>query len=116
MSNSKSFTKNKYGIPIVMCCASCQYNLGASSDTTRICNKGEGMVKPTSLCSQWIMRPALDNAGRGDGHIKKPHYIQYVKKRLDEIHRMDADVKIKIELIKGINKEYMEKYGSRYIE
>lgn len=79
LKKSTFTVKNKYGIDIVKCCASCIHNQGAKTEFTRECDAGEGEVKPSSYCTAWRMKPALDNAGRSTGRVKKKAWIEYVK-------------------------------------
>lgn len=106
----KKFITNKFGIQIVQCCASCVNNIGASgSEYTRICNAGEGIVKPSSWCGQWKMRQELDNAGLGGGEIKKRQYLEFFKnyEQPEDIDKKKTRAEIR--------KEYEDKYGSIYI-
>lgn len=70
--------KNKYGIKVVKCCASCIHNSGVASGDTRICDAGEGIVRTNSYCQGWAMHPRYDIAGKGGGKVKKLAYLQYL--------------------------------------
>ena len=71
--------KNSYGIPVKICCASCMHNQGMCTEFTRLCSKGSGKVKPSHSCIKWQLRPNLDKAGKGTGHIKKREYLNFVR-------------------------------------
>lgn len=99
--------KNKYGNDVVVCCASCRHNLGALSDRARACGNGQGAMKPSSFCKHWEMRPALDNAGKGDGKIKKKEYLDFFLEHPKTIE----GVRIPIDFIR---EEYEKKNGTIY--
>ena len=111
----KKTVKNKYGVDIVCCCASCLHNRGVSgNESTRVCDAGEGMVKPSSWCAQWKMRCLmsvppktgelnLDAAGKGGGMVKSAAYLKFA---------LNYDQSVGI---KQIRAEYERKYGSIYI-
>lgn len=100
-------TTNRHGITIVKCCASCAFNMGMSSEKTRICQIGEGIVKPSSYCGTWKMRKGLDNAGFGGGRVKKRKYL-YFALNFESSPEQPATVNEK-------RAAYMEKFGSIYI-
>lgn len=77
------YVRNHFGIVIKKCCASCIHKQlqGKGAAVTRICDAGEGIIKPSALCQDWQMIPTLDNAGKGDGRVKCPQYIQYLRSK-----------------------------------
>lgn len=93
--------KNRYGIPIVVCCASCSHNKGADTEKTRVCDFGT-KEKPNYRCLNWEMKRSLDNAGKGGGLIKKLAFLEYLRdyKTFKPIHE--------------IEKEWEAKHGSIY--
>ena len=111
MSKEKKFIANKFGLKITMCCASCQHNAGAVGDSElrRRCACGEGIVLLNSWCGRWEMRPALDNAGKGGGRVKKKHYLHYVFN-----YKKPDDPKSLVPL-SVIRNEYIEKFGEIYL-
>ena len=77
---SKEYVKNKYYISVVKCCASCSKHVATSVERVCICQiTGQKHPIDYLCCSGWEMNPALDNAGRGGGMVKKPSYIEYFK-------------------------------------
>ena len=103
------YVKNKYNISIKKCCASCQHHTDGSNDRKRKCNK-YATEHPADYCCNkgWeLMHPSdppkpgeinYDNAGRGDGFVKKPQYIKFV-----------------LEHGPGYADMYERRYGSRYM-
>jgi hypothetical protein len=92
MGKVKATCKNKNGVDIVMCCASCIHNAGLSSKTTlkRRCSDAGTEVPNDFLCAEWEMKPHMQNAGSGFGRVKKKEYLEYVlensgKESLDKI-------------------------------
>lgn len=73
----KAFYRNGYGVNIVMCCASCAHKV-FDKGGLRVCTKGEGTVRTSYLCSDWVLSPKLDNAGKGGGKVKKKDYLKFV--------------------------------------
>ncbi len=80
MEIPKIFTRNKYGISIVKCCASCKFK--QLDNRTRLCLAGEGAVPSSYVCSGWQMNPTYENVGKGDGSVKTSEYLHYALKRL----------------------------------
>lgn len=101
----KSFIKNQHGTAIVMCCASCRFNKGISNSTKerRICGLDSDEVLPFQLCSQWEMNPVLNNAGNGDGRVKRKEYIKFVAENAGRYS------------IHEIREEFEKKHGSRFL-
>ena len=96
----KVTVKNKYGVTVVCCCASCKHKL-FKDDKTRDCALGERGVKPSYLCSSWMMEPHLDEAGRGDGRIRRGEYLKFILKNGGKTD--------------GLIAFYESKYGSRFL-
>ena len=86
---TEEFEKNRFGIQIKKCCASCKHHTDGEKDNKRKCLRYGVEHSLDYLCAKgWeMMRPGnppkpgelnLDNAGKGDGRVKKPQYIKYV--------------------------------------
>lgn len=76
------YVRNQYGIAIKKCCASCAHKhiIGKASVISRLCDAGEGVVQPSHLCKDWRMVAELDNAGKGGGRVKRPDYIDFLRR------------------------------------
>lgn len=117
MESSKLFTKNKYGITIVKCCASCSFK--KIDNRMRICMAGEGAVPASYVCQNWQMSPDYEKVGKGGGKIKKYEYLQYILNRL-EIAESEAITAASKGLfyrrpsIAEIHEDYMKEYGDIY--
>lgn len=96
---SKEFVKNRYGIIVVKCCASCKHREAIAGDNVRRCRRGFGKHKNNYLCgSGWEMDDSLDNAGKGGGRVKKKSYFDFVNKY--GFHHAE---------------DYERQYGSKYL-
>lgn len=104
----KAFYRNGYGIPIVMCCASCAHKV-FDKGGLRVCTKGEGTVRTSYLCSDWAVSPKLDNAGKGGGKVKKKDYLLFVSN-----YPRPSDGGIIT--LSEIREEYEKRHGSRFLE
>lgn len=117
MEVKKKFAKNKYGIKICMCCASCKHKVLDKS--LRICNNGEGQVPSFYLCPLWEMQDVFDNVGKGNGKVKKKEYLKFA---LDAINKDDmaawkaSEKKLMYRklTIQDVRELFMEKFGSIY--
>lgn len=110
--------KNRYGIEIVKCCASCKNK--RCDNHARICVAGEGIVPSNYLCAQWEMDYGFDTAGRGDGRIKKRMYLDFCYRKIVEENRKaiqyaNAKMIFKRKTIDEIRAEYIQEYGDIYI-
>lgn len=113
----KCITVNKYGISIVMRCASCARC--ASNGRVRICLASRGAVSPSHLCSDWKMSDACEAAGKGDGNVKK---VEYLRHALDRLTLEDAAAEAaarhrmpyKRTSVDEIRKEYEKENGDIY--
>ena len=54
--------KNKYGIEVKLCCASCKYKQ-LTRTTMRYCRKKKQNVSPHDVCDQWEMSNLLRTLG-----------------------------------------------------
>lgn len=102
------YVKNSHGALIKKCCASCIHH-EPENEFRRKCNAGEGSVKPTSCCADWHMMPKLDNAGLGDGRIKRREYLKYV------YNYIQPPPPAKQTSIREIRQEFEAEHGSIYL-
>ena len=69
--------KNKFGIEINICCASCQYR-GFDKQGKRICSLTEQQVDSNAVCEDWHLSQGLENAGAGGGTVKSAEHLREV--------------------------------------
>lgn len=106
----KEFVKNRKGLDIVKCCASCQHK--AIDGDIRMCMNGSGIVSKDYLCPAWQMSENLINAGSEEGgRTKRPEYIQWLLERREEERKKCQPPAPIGKLIE----EYEEAYDSRYL-
>ena len=96
----KEFVRNQYGVQIVKCCASCVHNgLTSHGDDMRVCKRGFGENPSCFLCKGgWKMKAGLEEAGRGDGKVKRKAYFDYIWK--NGLHHSE---------------DFERRYGSKYL-
>ena len=71
--------RNRNGIEIKKCCASCKFRQ-ICSDKGRFCRKHQKTVKAGGLCEDWEMNPDLEHAGDSGGQVKCAKYLDYYRK------------------------------------
>lgn len=130
--------RNSHGVNIKKCCASCRNKGIGKSDGRRICTIGEGEVPANYMCNDWVMNEQCQKIkSEHFGLIKKPAYIAWLKKQVDEINARDisepqglmiladmgvdtavktnAVMRAKMALITELPQQFEKKYGSRYL-
>lgn len=100
---------NSHYVKIKKCCASCQHKK-IRDQRMRVCGAGKGIVRHYETCELYTMDPALDNAGKGGGDVKKKQYIYYVYENAD--NKTDDGMRVSID---SLRKEYEDKFGSRIL-
>ena len=53
-------TRNRHGVPIRRCCASCRHRK-IRDDGTRLCDKNHLIVNATFVCKFWGLSALIDN-------------------------------------------------------
>ncbi len=69
--------RNKFGIEINICCASCQFK-GFKKTGERICILTERLVESQAICDDWHLRQGLENAGAGGGTVKSYEHLREI--------------------------------------
>ena len=82
MEMPKHLIKNKYGIGIVACCASCKFKKFVNM--VRCCLLDGCDVPSGFVCGRWGMSPPLENVGKGGGKVKNSQYLHYAVEKLAE--------------------------------
>lgn len=67
---------NKYHIWVNECCASCVFAT-IDSDTKRKCEIDNEKYRPSFGCARWKMAKGFEEAGKGDGRIKKKAWLHF---------------------------------------
>lgn len=108
--------RNRYGIEICKCCASCKFRKVVNEG--RMCSKAKVLVESWHLCSGWDIHEKLQNAGDGRGKVKSLAYMNYCRDRYLQQREELIDGKIlptQVKPVEEIRKEFSELYGSIYI-
>ena len=111
MGKRKIFTKNKFGISICKCCASCMKK--SFDKRLRLCTVGEGLVLPSHVCKKWVMSPYLENVGRGTGYVKRKDYLLFALDRLMENGTAGRPV-ANIDSVGEVRSEFTRIHGDIY--
>ena len=69
--------RNKFGIEINICCASCQFK-GFDKKGERICLLSDQQVDSNAVCEDWHLSQGLENAGAGGGTVKSYQHLKEV--------------------------------------
>lgn len=118
MQNKDKFVKNRYGVAISKCCASCLYKKMDGSN--RLCTNGMGIVPPSWSCDNWQMAAHLNDVGRGSGSVKKCEYLQFYLDSVDADYEREAEALKRGEAytrktVSEIREEFKEKHGTIYL-
>lgn len=106
---NKEFERNRFGIKIVKCCASCKHHAADGRESIRICMDGRGEHHLDYLCDGgWEMAEGLDNVGKGGGCVKKKEYLYMIA-------QASAGGIMGREKLEAIRDAYRRKYGSEYL-
>lgn len=68
--------RNRWGIEIKICCASCQYKDYDRKTGERICTLTQQPVERLDLCEEWHLSQGLAMAGAGGGEVKSKEYLR----------------------------------------
>lgn len=115
---TKQFVTNRCGIQVRKCCASC-INKCLSSTSQRTCalrGKKEEVDK-LHVCSKWQMEPSFDNAGDGQGRVKKKDFLMFVMlRRRTEAQSIELGIISEDErqTVDDLREEYISKNGNIY--
>ena len=95
--------KNKRGIRVKRCCASCKHK-EIDSYGIRYCTKG---YESHETCRHWCMRDDLRNVGTPFGAIKSKEYLHYVLDiRNREMNDSCFKKRVPLRDVEEIRKEY----------
>lgn len=115
------YYKNRHGIAIKKCCASCQHNGGTKgADNSRICTNHQGVKRPSDVCPEWELRHVSDppergeiiyeNAGLSGGRVKAFSYLKFLHD-----YEQPRDKREHVP-VKQIREEYQQQYGDIFVK
>lgn len=64
------FARNKFGVIVMICCASCLHKVICRKITKRRCMLKKKDVGQLDVCKDWEMSNLLKNAGRSKGVVR----------------------------------------------
>ena len=109
---SRRFIRNRFGIRVKKCCASCAFKNLTRAVTERRCKEHAKRVNPGEVCECWKMSSVLRSIQFSDGQIKRREYQLY----LLNVRTEELEKKVKKQKsIETIRAEFESLYGSIYI-
>lgn len=109
---SRRFIRNRFGIRVKKCCASCAFKDLTRAVTERHCKEHAKTVNPGEVCECWKMSSLLQALQFSDGQVKRRQYQLYLLKVRTE--ELEKKVK-KQKSTETIRAEFESLYGSIYI-
>ena len=73
--------RNRWGIEVRICCASCQYKDYDRKTGERLCTLTQQQVESQELCDEWHLSQGLAMAGVGGGEVKS---LKYLREKFNE--------------------------------
>ncbi len=73
--------RNRWGIEVRICCASCQYKDYDRKTGERLCTLTQRQVESQELCDEWHLSQGLAMAGVGGGEVKS---LEYLREKFNE--------------------------------
>lgn len=68
--------RNRWGIDVRICCASCQYKAYDRKTGERLCSLTQQPVESRHLCEEWHLSQGLAMAGVGGGEVKSLEHLR----------------------------------------
>ena len=78
MKKRTVYERNRFGVRVKKCCASCQHKC-IDLDGTRVCALMTLIVTPDFRCPKWEILEGLLQAGKGGGKVKNRQYLKFVQ-------------------------------------
>ena len=117
MNTNIQIKRNRFGLQVKMCCASCQFKDLTRASSQRWCNNQEKSVKSSSLCGLWQMNQQLKMAGMSKGGVKRKEYLMFVlATHLREDEAKERGEEVVPMSLADIREEFEAKYGDIYVE
>jgi len=68
--------RNRWGIEVRICCASCQYKDYDKKTGVRLCTLTQRQVESQELCEEWHLSQGLAMAGAGGGEVMSFEHLR----------------------------------------
>ena len=109
--------RNKFGVKIRKCCASCDARVITTTGTCRYCTLDHKEVKPYDGCSNWQLRSGLEEAGSAKGGVKRKAYFNYLQEVRDgEAIARGLGLRIPAKSIEEVRAEFEKENNSIFID
>ena len=109
--------RNKFGVKIRKCCASCDARVITSKGTCRMCSLDSKEVKPYDGCSNWQLRSGLEEAGSAKGGVKRKAYFNYLQEVRDrEATARNLGLRIAAKSLEEVRAEFEKEHESVFVE
>ena len=105
--------RNKFGIGIKECCASCDAKVITNKGTYRMCSLDHKEVDGTDVCNSWQLRKGLEEAGSAKGGVKRKAYFNYLQEVRDrEATARNLGLRITAKTLEDVRAEFEIENGS----
>ena len=105
--------RNKYGVKIRKCCASCDARVITTTGTYRMCSLDHREVKPYDGCNNWQLSEGLEEAGSAKGGVKRKAYFNYLQEVRDrEATARSLGLRITAKTLEEVRAEFEIENGS----
>ena len=109
--------RNRHGIEVKKCCASCRFKDLTRLMTARFCTEHNKRVKPRECCYEWALSDQLEVAGSAGGKVKCKAYLKFVLEVREEESLADQrGLHIVHKTIEQIRQEFEKNNGSIFVE
>ena len=78
MKKRTVYERNRFGVKVKKCCASCQHKC-INLDGTRLCVLMDLIVPPDLRCPKWDIHEGLLHVGESGGKVKSRQYLKFVQ-------------------------------------
>ena len=108
--------RNKYGVKIRKCCASCDARVITTTGTYRMCSLDHKEVDGTDVCNSWQLRSGLEEAGSAKGGVKRKAYFNYLQEVRDrEATARNLGLRITAKTLEEVRAEFEIENNSIFI-
>ena len=109
--------RNKFGVKIRKCCASCDARVITSKGTCRFCTLDSKDVEARDKCSNWQLRDGLEEAGSAQGGVKRKAYFNYLQEVRDgEATARSLGLRIAAKSLEEVRAEFEKEHESVFVE
>lgn len=109
--------RNKFGIWIKECCASCDARGITTKGTCRMCSLDNKEVDGTDVCNSWQLRSGLEEAGSAQGGVKRKLYFAFLQEVRDgEAAARNLGLRITAKTLDEVRAEFVKEHESVFVK